>query len=104
MFFCAHCGQELHLEGRIGREEVCPRCGGYLHCCLNCRFFKGQATGRCLEPQAEEVRDRQRANFCDFFAFAEDRPGQASSEASAQARARFHSLFSPRPTLGDPEP
>jgi hypothetical protein len=100
MPYCSHCGQELELVGRIGREEICPRCGGYLHCCLNCRFYSGRA-GRCLEPQAEEVRDRERANFCDFFVFAEGQPPEFDASVSARARARFESLFRSRPESGN---
>lgn len=94
-FYCQLCGQELTIEAQIRREEVCPFCGGYLHSCLNCRFFKGETSRGCEEPAAEEVRDREAANFCDFFVPTEERPASPSTDAAARAKARaqFDSLF-----------
>jgi len=97
MFFCRHCGQELKIETKIRREEVCPACGEYLHCCLNCRFFTGGLPRTCNEPQAEEVREKEKANFCGFFLFAEGKPASPPPHAAARARAQFQSLFQKDP-------
>jgi hypothetical protein len=97
MFYCGHCGRELRIEANIKREEVCPSCGGYLHCCLNCRFFAGRISRGCSEPQTEEVRDRETANFCDFFVFAEGRSPATSANAASRAKVQFESLFRKRP-------
>ncbi len=103
MFQCGHCGQELKIEGQIRREEACPSCGGYLHCCLNCRFFADGISRRCSEPQAEEVRDRSAANFCGFFVLGRGGASFASlhSDAKAEeAKARFEALFRKEPKGG----
>jgi hypothetical protein len=100
MFYCSGCGQELKIEARIRREEVCPFCGEYLHCCLNCKFLTGGGSRGCNEPQAEEVRDKERANFCDFFVFAEGRRPSSSLDAGARARIQFKSLFQKGPKKG----
>ena len=106
MVRCGHCGQELKAEGQIRREEVCSSCGGYLHCCLNCRFFTGGASRRCTESQAEEVRDRSRANFCAFFVLGGGGGPFASlcPDAKAQeARGRFEALFRKQSKGGEGE-
>jgi len=97
MFCCGHCGRELKIEAKIRREEVCPACGEYLHCCLNCRFFTGGISRACSESQAEEVRDKEKANFCGFFLFAEGKSASPSGDAATSARAHFQSLFQKKP-------
>ena len=61
----------------------------------------------CREPIAEEVKDKERANFCDYF---KPRPGaysKADVSASNQARAGLDALFggakdaAPEPTAAD---
>jgi hypothetical protein len=64
---CFSCGTELNLKGKIYRTDVCPKCDADVHCCLNCDNYDISAHNKCLEPQAEWVADREKANFCDFF-------------------------------------
>lgn len=92
---CHKCGTEYPLNGRIGRTDACAKCDADLHCCLNCRHYNRSAHNECNEPQAEWVRDKDRANFCDYF---DPRRGSASagiSETSPakDARSRFEDLF-----------
>lgn len=47
--------------------------------CLNCRFYDPSAHWQCRERISEPVREKDRANFCDFFSL---RPGNAA-EGSA---------------------
>jgi hypothetical protein len=95
---CRLCGRELEIEATFSREGVCPCCGGYLHCCRNCHFFAGDISRGCKEPQAQEVRNKEGANFCDFFRFGEGSPSsawkdEASKNEAARARSQFESLF-----------
>ncbi|MGH9452486.1 MAG: hypothetical protein ACRD2O_00775 [Terriglobia bacterium] len=80
---------------RLGTREACPRCGSDLHCCRNCRFFDPGKNNQCSEPQAEWVRDKEAANYCDYFEAASQslvsgarRPGTAGD-----IRKKFDSLF-----------
>jgi len=73
-----------------GRRDVCPSCGSDLHCCLNCRFYDARAAKQCREPAAELVREKAKANFCDFFAFAEK--SGVKSDAK-EARRALDDLF-----------
>jgi hypothetical protein len=99
MIACHHCGRELQLLGRIGRTDGCPFCHSDLKCCLNCRLHDPGANNQCLEPQAEWVTDKDKANFCEFFEFRVtsplSQPGAAGAQSDAnRARAAFDSLFS----------
>jgi hypothetical protein len=35
--------------------------------CRNCRWYDTSRPNACQEPVAEEVLNKERANFCDFF-------------------------------------
>jgi hypothetical protein len=93
MFSCWKCGQSVELPagGRVGQRDSCPQCDSDLHSCRNCRFYDPGKHNQCSEPQAEWVRDKEAANYCDYFA-----PRLASSRASSAAedvRRKFDSLF-----------
>lgn len=89
---CAFCGQALGA-GPFGRRDECPRCGRDVHCCLNCRFHDQSAHNECREPQAEQVAERDRANFCDYFAPGEGGPGAKAADPAAEARRKLEALF-----------
>ena len=64
-YTCWKCGgrlQELLLS--LARHEECPHCRAQLHVCL---YFDAAAAQQCREPVAENVSDKQRANFCGYF-------------------------------------
>ena len=65
---CYACAAEVGARERIGRRDTCPRCGVDLHSCRQCRFYDTRAYNACGEPQAERVLDKERGNFCDYFA------------------------------------
>jgi len=69
---CPRYRKPLVLSQQIGRREMCPHCGADLHACLNCRFYDPGAYNACREPQAERGLEKERANFCDYFAFRKD--------------------------------
>lgn len=88
---CQSCRTEVHGGVKPGRRDECPGCGAELHTCLNCAFYEPTFTRGCREPAAEEVRDRQRANFCGWFSFRVGLPEQGGDEQ--KARAAFDALF-----------
>ncbi|MEN8168253.1 MAG: hypothetical protein ABFR65_12370 [Pseudomonadota bacterium] len=63
---CWNCGQGLGEDG-YHRESTCPGCRKYTHVCKNCRFYASGRPNSCLEPIADEVMDKERANFCGYF-------------------------------------
>ena len=65
---CWKCGgtlQELLLP--LPRHEECPHCRAQLHVCRMCLYFDTAAPQQCREPVADNVSDKQRANFCGYF-------------------------------------
>ena len=77
----------------IGRRDVCPSCGADVHCCMNCAFHDRAASKQCREPAAELVKDKARANFCDFFSLADaGSPGEAPPR-DGQTRKALDELF-----------
>jgi len=93
---CHGCGAEISSSEKILRTTECPRCGADLHCCRNCRHYHSSAHNQCLEPVAEWVAEKEKANFCDYFSFAQAPVGAGRSDgSSAAARQRWESLFKP---------
>jgi predicted RNA-binding Zn-ribbon protein involved in translation (DUF1610 family) len=68
MKLCNKCNKPLTIEKVLFRDE-CPHCGIDLHVCLNCLFYDEGKANRCRESQADYVKDRDRANYCDYFRF-----------------------------------
>lgn len=91
---CWCCGASLAaLRLPIGRTEECAACRSQLHVCRMCRSFDRSRPKQCREDDAEEVRDKERANFCDWF---RPRPGAfdaAGAAAEAAAKSLADSLF-----------
>ena len=70
---CWKCGASLAaLTLPLRRLEECPKCRAELHVCRMCADYDTGVAKHCREPTAEEVREKTRANFCDFF---QPRPG-----------------------------
>ncbi|MCR9093792.1 MAG: DUF4407 domain-containing protein [bacterium] len=68
---CHACDAEVELAAgeAIGFRAECDRCAADLHVCLNCDHHDPGAYNECREPSAERVRDRDRANRCEYFRF-----------------------------------
>lgn len=65
---CWKCGASLaQLTLPLSRLDACKQCGSEVHVCKQCQFYDVNVAKHCRETVAEEVRDKQRANFCDYF-------------------------------------
>ena len=96
-FNCWKCGEAIQVPtgSRVGTRDACPACDADLHACRNCRFYDPGKNNRCAEPQAEWTRDKEAANYCDYFSpnltlFA--RHNRSASQAD-DAKNNFDSLF-----------
>ena len=67
---CFKCGTAIELE-KVSRRDECPGCGADLRVCLNCAFYAESRANACVEPKVEPVKEKDRANYCDFFRFKE---------------------------------
>jgi hypothetical protein len=67
-----------------------------------CIKYDPRITKKCREDDAEEVRGKETANFCDYF---KPRPGAFDEAAAARergARDQLDSLFGgPKPRSGN---
>ena len=91
---CWQCGASLaSLTLPLGRMDRCKACGHDLHCCRQCALYERSAYQQCREPTVEEVRDKQRANFCDYFKPAAVLKGAGNSSSQDAARAALEQLF-----------
>jgi hypothetical protein len=82
--FCYSCNKPLDLRAgeKVGRREECPRCMTLLHCCHMCQFFAHEAYNSCREPNAERILDKERTNFCGYFAL---RAGESDEKSAANS-------------------
>ncbi|MBU6469206.1 MAG: hypothetical protein KGL00_06305 [Gammaproteobacteria bacterium] len=51
----------------LSRLSECLACRAELHVCLQCRFYDPRKPEGCTEERADPPKDKQRANFCDYF-------------------------------------
>ncbi|MCB0413443.1 MAG: hypothetical protein KDD50_03860 [Bdellovibrionales bacterium] len=87
---CFHCLKLIDVPKDIGRREECPECGADLHVCRNCRFYDEKAYNECVETSADVVREKDRANFCDFFELnTEAKAADEKDKLKAAAEALF---------------
>jgi hypothetical protein len=97
IFNCWKCRQKIEYPSgsRTGARDTCPRCGSDLHACRNCQFYDPGKHNQCAETQAGWVRDKEPANYCDYFrpnptllASADHTPSNANV-----AKKKFDPLF-----------
>ena len=89
---CWHCGRAVDDQPLpLTRSSTCPACESDLYVCRMCEYFAPSVAKSCREPVAEEVRDKTRANFCDYFRAV---PGAHHRDHQAvEARSALNSLF-----------
>lgn len=94
---CYYCGSSIRAE-RPGRLDECANCGKYLHACRMCSFYDPKETSKqCREDDAEQVNDKQAANFCDYFRLRAGAFDAAAKRANDAARSQLDALFTDSP-------
>jgi hypothetical protein len=75
---CYRCGVSLaELSLPISRQDECPSCSVYLHVCKMCEFYDPAVLKQCREDDAEEVIDKEKLNFCEWW-----KPGDVVFDAT----------------------
>ena len=92
MRICHACKKKISGELKVGRSDECPSCGADLRCCLNCRFYDRAVSKQCRETVSELVREKEKANFCEYFSYAEKRIPAADAGVE-QTRKTLDDLF-----------
>ena len=88
---CYRCGASLAaLSLPLARQDQCPGCGADLHVCKMCLYFDERVPRKCREDGAEDVTEKERQNFCDWFkpsdtAFDPSRKSEADAAKDALA-------------------
>jgi hypothetical protein len=93
---CWYCGSPVSDEEPFGRSLRCPACGKDMRVCKHCRFFLPGSRGDCRETNSEPVKDKERANFCDWFSFDPKFRTAGATEAAkaaSSAKTAFDDLF-----------
>ena len=102
---CWKCGESLdELPQPLARLAECPACRADVHVCRMCEFFDTRVARSCREPVAEDVQDKERANFCGYF-----KPRPAAYRAADDSEARrsksaLTELFGMQPSGEDSGP
>ena len=86
---CHKCKAEIVNE-KISFREECEVCGSDLHVCVNCLFYDAGKANSCREDKAEYVKERDRANYCEYFRFADDAPKLSGKN---EAEKLWNTLF-----------
>jgi len=101
---CYRCGASLReLSLPLSRQDECPECENYLHVCRMCVHFDRHVPKQCREDDAEEVLEKERPNFCDWFEAASDTFDSRRAQQAEQAKQALTSLFGDADS-GPPEP
>lgn len=90
---CWKCGASFaDLSLPLQRLDQCRQCGAQLHVCRLCQFYSPAVAKQCRETIADEVKEKERANFCGYFS---PRPSAFvdAGQASAKARSELETLF-----------
>lgn len=91
---CYRCGASLAaLSLPLSRQDECPECQNYLHVCKMCIYFDANVPRQCREDGAEEVRDKDRLNFCDWFRPSDSAFDESRKNEEDDARAAAEDLF-----------
>jgi hypothetical protein len=99
---CWKCGASLAaLPQPFARADVCPACKTDVHVCKQCVFFDPKVSKQCRETIADDVRDKERSNFCGYFKPKADAHQARDSDA---ARAALDDLFGSAGATGTPSP
>jgi hypothetical protein len=77
----------------LTRRDICKQCNADLHACKLCEFYDLSKAKHCREPIAEEVSDKQRANFCDYFKPKEGVYSSQQTSEAEKAKAQLDALF-----------
>ena len=101
---CFRCGESLaSLTPPLSRHDMCPACSVFLHVCRMCRHFDETVATQCREEDAEEVTDKEKQNFCDWFEPDAGAFDGSRKQASDKAQADLAALFGDAPADDEPK-
>jgi hypothetical protein len=91
---CWRCGAALgDLPLPLPRRAECRNCRTELHVCRMCEFYDRSVARSCREPVADEVQDKERANFCGYFTPRPRAHVPGNEREAGTERAALDALF-----------
>ena len=91
---CYRCGESLaDLSLPLSRRDQCPQCSADLHVCKMCRHFDAGVVRQCREDGAEDVTEKERPNFCDWFVPSENAFDPHQKADADAAKSALDALF-----------
>jgi hypothetical protein len=88
---CFSCHKKIEILLPLGRRDECTHCGADLRVCLNCNMYDKGSHHECREPSSDWVKEKDRANYCDYFMV---KSGEMSTQSKAQdLKAQAEALF-----------
>lgn len=91
---CYRCGESLAaLPLPFSRRDECPACTAHVHVCRMCVHFDPAVPKKCREDDAEEVIEKERVNFCEWFKPGLDTFDPVRAKKAAQAQSALAALF-----------
>jgi hypothetical protein len=99
---CWKCGGSLAmLPLPLSRMAECPACKAELHVCRMCLYYEAHTTRRCSEIRAEEVINKERSNYCDWFKPRLNAFDAAQLRKATGAKSKLDALFGGKEEAGD---
>ena len=100
---CWRCGTALSdLPVPLARLAECGNCRTELHVCRMCAYYDTSVAKSCREPVADEVNDKERANFCGYFTARPRAYAPGNERPAGAAQAALDALFgAPAPDPGE---
>lgn len=96
---CWRCGASIaEWPLPLSRTAECKQCRADLHVCKLCEFYDPRLGKQCREPVADEVQNKERANFCGYFTAKTGAFSPANQSAQHAARAQLDALFGAQST------
>lgn len=91
---CWKCGTSVadHLLP-LARTAECGSCRAELCVCKMCIFYDVNIAKSCRETIADEVYNKELANFCDYFSVKENAYQPPDTADAAQAKSELEQLF-----------
>lgn len=91
---CWKCGTSLKdVPMPLSRISECLACRAELHVCRLCGFFDPRKAESCSEQRADPPKDKQRANFCEYFQPRSNAWQAPDYSAADQAKDELQKLF-----------
>ena len=91
---CWHCGHQLKdVILPFSRRQLCDQCNADQHVCRMCKFFDVSTAGQCNEDRAEDISNKESANFCDYFSPNPKAYDSASNKRQETAQSKLDALF-----------